>query len=65
MNPVNIPKIKIGILDYSSFVGVSASVERAMNITADTLRKLGYNVVPIKFKDEIWDGMRKIQFGFN
>lgn len=32
MNPKNFNKIKIGILEFSEFLGVSQSVKRAMRI---------------------------------
>ena len=50
MNPANFKKIKIGMLDYSTFLGVSDSVKRAMLIAEKALKKLGYDVVPIKFE---------------
>jgi len=50
MNPANFKKIKIGMLDYSTFLGVSDSVKRAMIMAEKALKKLGYDVVPIKFE---------------
>ena len=62
-NPTNFKKIKIGILDYSEFLGVSASVKRAMKMTENALKKIGYNVVPFKFDQKIFDGAYKCFLG--
>ena len=63
MEKGNIKKIKVGMLDYSSFLGVSKSVKRAMNMTKDALTKVGYEVVPIKFSDEIYEEVRDAYMG--
>ena len=55
MNPANFKKIKIGILDYSTFLGVSDSVKRAMTMAEEALKKLGYDVVPIKFDQKVFE----------
>lgn len=58
MNPYNIKKTKIGILDYSTFLGVSDSVKRAMKMTKDALEKIGYKTVPIKLPQSFYDDVR-------
>ena len=59
MKPENFKKVRIGILEYSSFLDVSDSVKRAMIMAKKALQKLGYDVVPIKFDQEIFDNTRK------
>ena len=49
MDKQNFKKIKVGMLDYSSFMGVSESVKRAMKMTEQALKNIGYDVVPVKF----------------
>lgn len=63
MNPANFKKIKIGILDYSSFLGVSDSVKRAMKMAEQALKKIGYDVVPIKFEQKVFSDARKAFMG--
>lgn len=63
MDSKNFKKIKIGILDPSSFLEVSASVKRALRMTEDALKKLGYDVVPVKFDQKIFDTARKSTMG--
>ena len=56
-------KIKIGLLEYSTHLGVSKSVDRALKKSKVALEKLGYEVVPIKFSDKIWEKARDSWMG--
>lgn len=58
MDSKNFKKIKIGVLDYSSLLDVSDAVKRAMKMSEDALRKIGYDVVPVKFDQKIFDKAR-------
>ena len=51
------------MIDYSDFLGVSDSVKRAMNEAKEALTKVGYEVVPFKFEQRIWEGATKAFMG--
>lgn len=47
-------KVKIGILTESSFLPVSKSVHRAMQLTEKALRELGYETVKMSLTEQEW-----------
>ena len=47
-------KIKVGILQESSFLPCSSAVKRAINLTRDALVKQGYEVVDFKIEQQDW-----------
>ena len=57
-NPVD--HVKIGILEESPFLPCTEAVKRAMKITKQALKDLGYNVVPFFLTDEVWDNARDL-----
>ena len=63
MSSGNIKKTRIGVLEYSSFLGVSKAVKRAMDIAKDALQKIGYEVVPIKLPKGYYDDVRDAYMG--
>lgn len=58
MDLATIKKTKIGVLELSSFLGVSKSVQRAMIMTKYALTKIGYKVVSIKLPEGFYDDVR-------
>jgi len=56
----NPSKIRIGILEESPHLPVSAAVKRAIAETEAACRRLGYETVKFKFAAEDWDLMRDI-----
>ena len=54
-------KIKIGILQESINLPLSDATKRAIKITENKLRELGYLVVPFFLTDEVWQQARDFQ----
>lgn len=50
----NRSKHKIGILAECSFLPVSDDVKRALKIAEKALIDLGYEVVHVKYEDDLW-----------
>ena len=46
--------IKIGMLEESKFLPLSESAKRAMKMTEDALKELGYQVVPFSLDEMTW-----------
>eukprot|EP00355_Strombidium_rassoulzadegani_P009491 CAMPEP_0168627688 /NCGR_PEP_ID=MMETSP0449_2-20121227/11408_1 /TAXON_ID=1082188 /ORGANISM="Strombidium rassoulzadegani, Strain ras09" /LENGTH=306 /DNA_ID=CAMNT_0008669985 /DNA_START=797 /DNA_END=1714 /DNA_ORIENTATION=- len=53
-------QIKIGIIQESPFLPVSAAVKRAVHTAETALKELGYRVEPFLFEEDVWRMQRDI-----
>lgn len=47
----------------NSFQGVNSAILRALKLSENAFRKLGYEIVPVSFDEELWTENREIYMG--